>query len=389
MRRLLTRRRGVTGGTGWLTLIGWPFALALLLIDGRALAPSIRLGPSVARAEPDAIPLHIRSTFSGASMVSKDQREWLGYDKWGWQGDLQIGYRLSSLIDLRATLGGGAFISEHDSGGLVHPLLGAALGWPDVTPRPWLQLDAGVGFTGELVRPVIRASVGLDFDLSRHFTLGPVLGYSQVFQHDSPSASTDARFVWGGFALGIHPTPRPVVKSERQVVRVKKQVTVKKQVVERVRTPPATELPEIPIEPKPVVTEPSPELAALLDDAIPSSRNEWLAPVLFASDRADLEPQGVAMLHEVARELARRPQLKRIEIHGYADLRGPAEHNRELSRQRAEAVFDWLVAHGVEPERLVIAANGATEPVESGESDTDHQQNRRVVFRIIETEETQ
>ena len=58
------------------------------------------------------------------------------------------------------------------------------------------------------------------------------------------------------------------------------------------------------------------------------------------------------MLHEVARELARRPDLELIEIQGYADSRGSNEYNQRALEPARQRVFDWLMAHGVAPERL-------------------------------------
>ena len=48
-------------------------------------------------------------------------------------------------------------------------------------------------------------------------------------------------------------------------------------------------------------------------------------------------------------------------------------------------MLDWLVEHGVEPERLRIAAHGESEPIEENAATEEaHEQNRRVVFRVIE-----
>jgi len=106
--------------------------------------------------------------------------------------------------------------------------------------------------------------------------------------------------------------------------------------------------------------------------------------VLFALDSDRIEPIGIAMLHEVAHALSTRPDIRLLEVQGYADRRGSELHNQELSMRRAERVRDWLVAHGVEPERLVVAARGASAPVEAGSSELAYEQNRRVVFRVLE-----
>jgi outer membrane protein OmpA-like peptidoglycan-associated protein len=110
--------------------------------------------------------------------------------------------------------------------------------------------------------------------------------------------------------------------------------------------------------------------------------------VLFTLDSAELQPQGVAMLHEVARELQRRSKIRAVEIRGYADARGSTEHNLQLSEHRAQAVRDWLIAHGIAAERLRIAAHGAADLVEAGDDESEHAQNRRVVFRVVDSEES-
>jgi OOP family OmpA-OmpF porin len=131
---------------------------------------------------------------------------------------------------------------------------------------------------------------------------------------------------------------------------------------------------------------PSPELNALIDEAVDVSRTELLAPVLFEYDSVELEPSSVAMLHEVARMLNReRKDIELLAVVAYADNRGSADYNLELSERRALHVRDWLVAHGVAAQRLTTEARGANDPVEVGD-EADHQQNRRVIFRVLRAE---
>ena len=358
-----------------ITAIQRTVALACALLAQASLFSA----PSTARAEPrvDAFPVHARLTLAAASMVSKDQLGRLGYDSLGLIGDIQLGYAVSPWAALRIGASAGGFPTQERTGGLLAPLFGAALIWPDDTFRTWLQLDVALGFTGTLLRPMWRAAIGMDFQISNAFTLGPVLGYAQLFQDDQAGASTDARFVWFGLVVGFEPVRRQHVVERERVVEIEHKVVVERRSAEPPRQSP----------PPPAAIEPDPQITALLADALPFQRNEWLAPVLFAFDSAELKPQGVAMLHEVARELARRPKLKLIEIQGYADQRGSSAYNLTLSRERATAVYEWLIAHGVAPERLRVAAEGAANFVESGQAETDHEQNRRVVFRVIDPAE--
>jgi outer membrane protein OmpA-like peptidoglycan-associated protein len=328
------------------------------------------------QARPADSPWHVRLSLAGSTMISRDQVGWLGFDSFGLVGNLQLGYTLLPWLAARVSLEAGGFAGAGRSrtGGLLAPLLGLALTWPRAGIRPWLQVDAGLGFTGDLQRPLFNAGLGVDVPISAAFTLGPVLGYSQLFQHARPLASTDARFVWFGLVLGWTVGSSDVREEHRSVTQLRERVQVTHVTVEDrpVETPPSA------------AVDPSPELTALLEDALPTQRNEWLAPVLFALDSSKLEPQGVAMLHEVAHALALHPTLKLLEICGYADTRGDPEHNLTLSEQRANAVRAWLIAHGVAPERLRVAARGATDLIEPGNDEAEHEQNRRVIFRVLE-----
>jgi outer membrane protein OmpA-like peptidoglycan-associated protein len=319
--------------------------------------------------------IQVRASLAAATMISRDQLGRLGFDSLGWVGDVQLGYALTEWFDLRASVSGGLFGGNRDTGGLLAPLLGVAVGLPNDSVRPWVQLDAGLGVTGSLVRPLLRIGLGADLRLSSFLTLGPVIGYSQLFQTNGVGDSSDACFVWFGVSLGLRQASKRHVTQQTRWLTRERTLT---RVVQKTE-PIATEAPV-----SHVIPEPSPELLELIETALPSQRNEWLAPILFAFDSAELQPQGVAMLHEVATELQRRPSLRLLEIQGYADKRGDPEHNLKLSERRAGAVLEWLVSHGVARERLRVAAQGASHFVEPGDDEIEHQQNRRVIFRVIE-----
>ena len=78
-----------------------------------------------------------------------------------------------------------------------------------------------------------------------------------------------------------------------------------------------------------------------------------LRGVSFKSGSAVLLQPSTRSLEALLRELKEESSLKLI-IEGYTDSKGLHQHNLELSRQRAQAVADWLVAHGIEPARLKV-----------------------------------
>jgi outer membrane protein OmpA-like peptidoglycan-associated protein len=90
--------------------------------------------------------------------------------------------------------------------------------------------------------------------------------------------------------------------------------------------------------------------------------------VFFGSWSALIEPaaqQVVAAAAAAAKQDATAP----ISITGYASTVGGAEANKLLSQLRAQMVSDELVADGIDANRIVLTATGATnfmiEPVES------------------------
>ena len=59
------------------------------------------------------------------------------------------------------------------------------------------------------------------------------------------------------------------------------------------------------------------------------------------------------MLDEVAQTLLSHPELLRILVQGHTSEEGTSEHNLDLSRRRAQAVWQALLDRGVEPGRGV------------------------------------
>src|SRR5258707_11416332 len=76
--------------------------------------------------------------------------------------------------------------------------------------------------------------------------------------------------------------------------------------------------------------------------------------VLFDYDKAALKPEAEQALNKVAVVLSQFPESK-VTVEGYTDSKGTKATNMQLSRERAQAVKDWLVKNGG-----VLAANVST-----------------------------
>ncbi|MDJ0908467.1 MAG: OmpA family protein [Woeseiaceae bacterium] len=72
----------------------------------------------------------------------------------------------------------------------------------------------------------------------------------------------------------------------------------------------------------------------------------------------------------------------RIELVGHSDSTGPEAANVALSLTRAQRVADYLVARGVDSERLVLSAAGSAEPIADNATRLGRERNRRVEFRL-------
>ncbi|MDZ7644153.1 MAG: OmpA family protein [Woeseiaceae bacterium] len=93
-----------------------------------------------------------------------------------------------------------------------------------------------------------------------------------------------------------------------------------------------------------------PELVQLLQAGIEMD-------LLFRTDEHVLVDPTRQRVGELAATLAAMPDI-RVRLDGYADERGDADYNHELSARRAAFVRDLLVGHGVEPGRIAVAVHG-------------------------------
>jgi len=73
----------------------------------------------------------------------------------------------------------------------------------------------------------------------------------------------------------------------------------------------------------------------------------------------------------------------RIEIGGHTDSTGDKIKNQELSKNRAKAVYEFLVQKGVKSERLEFKGFGDSSPIANNETLEGRALNRRTEFRII------
>ena len=102
--------------------------------------------------------------------------------------------------------------------------------------------------------------------------------------------------------------------------------------------------------------------------------------LLFDLDSSALRPEARTALQDIAETLQER-SVNTVTIVGHTDAQGTDEHNRTLSRKRAQSVRTHLVEQlGVTSIDFTIRGAGSSEPRASNETATGRRQNRRVEF---------
>ena len=107
-----------------------------------------------------------------------------------------------------------------------------------------------------------------------------------------------------------------------------------------------------------------------------------LRNVFFETNQYTLLEASQVELNKVVEIMKSNPTLK-IELGGHTDNVGRPADNQRLSEQRARAVYDYLVAHGVAANRLSYKGYGETLPVADNSTPEGRSQNRRTEMKVM------
>jgi OOP family OmpA-OmpF porin len=118
------------------------------------------------------------------------------------------------------------------------------------------------------------------------------------------------------------------------------------------------------------VVTPSPSLQKKINEII--SRGS----IQFESNTTTLLPRGRATLDQLIPLLRQNPHTA-IEIGGHTDKYGAVDYNFELSRNRAEAVRQYFISHGL-TNQFNAVGYGASRPL----SGVSFQHNRRIELHV-------
>ena len=103
--------------------------------------------------------------------------------------------------------------------------------------------------------------------------------------------------------------------------------------------------------------------------------------VFFDFDKYSLKAKARQTLERQATFLKNNAGVK-VVLQGHADERGTREYNLALGERRASAAKNYLVALGINPNRITIISYGKERPAVAGSNEAAWSQNRRAVTTI-------
>ncbi len=97
---------------------------------------------------------------------------------------------------------------------------------------------------------------------------------------------------------------------------------------------------------------------------------------------AEPSADSIAILDQAVDTLQRYPQVK-VMVAGYTDSVGTEAYNQSLSERRAQIVYDYLTAHGIDASRLEgPIGHGENDPVDTNDTDAGRARNRRTELQV-------
>jgi outer membrane protein OmpA-like peptidoglycan-associated protein len=331
--------------------------------------------------------------------------QWLT-PSWGWEASFlrgtvsdQTGHWTSKVVHVD----GSALFNPLPDLGRWHPFLRGGLGISGgvYDPPSTSALGRGAGLTGVHAAPVASATSATRLNLVAGAGLQTYFGQRGIVSLEtrilsaqvSPSTRRNEGqtlvglgFRWGETSPGSQPEAfhPPVPEAP---------------LPEPEPAPAPRPVPPVPQpEPKPVphpqprpLPEPQPEPPrdpVIISGPVrrePSVRKFILdeATLHFTNGGADMGPEGVKVVRDVAAVLKEFPGKYRLTVTGHASKVGSAGLNRALSRKRAETVTRVLVRSGIPASRITTRGEGFDHPIASNATPKGQSRNRRVEIEVL------
>lgn len=112
---------------------------------------------------------------------------------------------------------------------------------------------------------------------------------------------------------------------------------------------------------------------------------EALNNIYFDLNKWNLRPESYRQLDRVIEILKEEP-LAKIKVDAYADDQGSKAYNVILSEKRSATVKNYMISKAISGDRILIRNNGPESPATSNKTFEGRQFNRRVEFKIVNTD---
>jgi len=112
-----------------------------------------------------------------------------------------------------------------------------------------------------------------------------------------------------------------------------------------------------------------------------------LDKIKFKTASAEILPESNKILDAVATTLSHHPEFTLVEVAGHADERASDEYNLKLTQDRVNSVVRALIGRGLQKSLLRSKGYGEYCPIDEGHNETAWEQNRRVEFKIVKTQD--
>ncbi|RVT72241.1 OmpA family protein [Flavobacterium sufflavum] len=110
--------------------------------------------------------------------------------------------------------------------------------------------------------------------------------------------------------------------------------------------------------------------------------NDYSKSVLFDSSKATIKAESNSKLEEIVKVMNEYNNAN-FKLEGHTDSTGSAAKNLQLSKDRAAAVKNYLIAKGISADRLSSEGYGITKPIASNKTVAGRTENRRVEIILV------
>ncbi|UYW00858.1 OmpA family protein [Flavobacterium agricola] len=110
--------------------------------------------------------------------------------------------------------------------------------------------------------------------------------------------------------------------------------------------------------------------------------NQYGKTILFNTGKYTFQSQSLPILDSMV-EIFKEYPNSHFRIEGYTDSTGGDALNLRLSKERAAAVVNYLVEHGIDADRLTSEGFGKADPVASNKTARGRAENRRVEVKLV------